>query len=133
VIRRVAYRQDSLQPAGAAGDWATVHPDVEAGAATVCTGATLADATEWQSRDVQGSVIAGDTTGAGTSDNYGIVRISIKRKKGRELTLCNIGLVAEWVETQWGGLDAVCQVNGLVDVLNGQNRDEGAEALLSAH
>lgn len=72
-IRWVTDRQDRLHPAWAGGDRATVHPDVEAGAAAVCAVATLADATEGQSRDVKGGVINSNTTGAGARDNYEIV------------------------------------------------------------
>jgi hypothetical protein len=64
-IRRVTNRQDGLQPARAGGDRATVHPDVEAGAAAVCAIATLANATEGQSRDVKGGIINSNATGAG--------------------------------------------------------------------
>lgn len=64
-IWRVADGEDGLEPARAAGDGAAVHPDIEAGAAAVGTVAALADTAEGQCRDVQGGVVAGDTTGAG--------------------------------------------------------------------
>ncbi len=57
-IRRVADREDRLQPARAAGDGAAVHPDIEAGAAAVGTVAALTNTAEGQSGDVQGSVVA---------------------------------------------------------------------------
>lgn len=68
-VRRVTDRQDGLQPAGTAGDWAAVHPDVEARATAVGAVATLTDTAEGQGRDVQGGVITRDTTGPGGGNN----------------------------------------------------------------
>lgn len=68
-IRRIADGEDRLEPARAAGDGAAVHPDIEAGAATVGTVAALTDTTEGQSGDVQGRVVAGDATGTGGVNN----------------------------------------------------------------
>jgi hypothetical protein len=68
-VRWVADGEDGLEPARAAGDGAAVNPDIEAGAAAVGTVATLADTAEGQSGDVQGGVVAGDTTGAGGVDD----------------------------------------------------------------
>lgn len=50
----------------------------------------------------------------------------------KELTLLDIDLVTEGVETQRGALDTVGQLDRLVQVLNSQNGDEGAEAFLGA-
>lgn len=68
-VRWVANGEDRLKPARTAGDGAAVNPDIEAGAATVGTVTTLADTAEGQGGDVQGGVIAGDTTGAGGVNN----------------------------------------------------------------
>jgi len=73
-VWRVANGQNGLEPAWGGGDGATVHPDIEAGAATVGTVATLADTTKWQSGDVQSGIVAGDTTGAGGGNNWEDVR-----------------------------------------------------------
>lgn len=64
-VRWVPDSQEGLQPAWGGGDRATVHPDVEAGAATVSTVATLADTTEGQGWNVQRGVVAGNATRAG--------------------------------------------------------------------
>jgi hypothetical protein len=68
-VRWVADGEDRLEPARAGGDGAAVNPDIEAGAATVGTVATLADTAEGQGGDVQSGVIDGDTTGAGRVNN----------------------------------------------------------------
>lgn len=68
-VRRVADRQDGLQPAWAGGDRAAVHPDVKAGAAAVSTVATLADTAERQGWDVQRGIVAGNAAGAGARHN----------------------------------------------------------------
>lgn len=56
-----------------------------------------------------------------------------KKKKREKLTLVNISLVTEGVETQRCALDTIGQADGFVEVLHGQDGDEGAEALLRAH
>lgn len=47
-----------------------MHPDVEARAAAVGAVATLADTAEGEGRDMQGGVVAGDTTGAGGGQDW---------------------------------------------------------------
>ena len=68
-VRRVTDGKDGLEPARTGRDGTTVHPDVEAGTATVRTIATLANTTERQSRDMQSGIVAGDTTGASARQN----------------------------------------------------------------
>jgi hypothetical protein len=54
-----------------------VHPDIEAGAAAVGTIAALTDTAEGQSGDVQGGVVARDTTRAGGVNDLEIVSMKI--------------------------------------------------------
>jgi hypothetical protein len=69
-IRRVSNRQEGFEPAWARRDGTTVHEDVEAGASTVGTVATLADAAEGECGDVKCGVVDGDTAGAGHGEDY---------------------------------------------------------------
>jgi hypothetical protein len=68
-IRRVTDGQNGLEPARAGCDGTTVHPNIETGAASVGTVATLTNTTEGQGWDVEGSVVARDTPGAGGVQN----------------------------------------------------------------
>lgn len=69
IVGRVTDGQEGFNPAGAGCDGATVDEAVEAGTTTVSAVATLADTAEGKGGDVQGSVVDGDTTGAGSRDN----------------------------------------------------------------
>lgn len=68
-IRWVTDGKDRLEPARAGCDGTTVHPNIEAGAAAVSTVTTLTNTTERQGWNVEGSVVAGDTTRAGGTQN----------------------------------------------------------------
>lgn len=68
----VTNRQDRLEPARGRGDGTTVHPDIEAGAATVGTVTTFANTTEGQSGDVESGIVDRDTTGASGRDDWGL-------------------------------------------------------------
>lgn len=72
----VADGQRGFDPARAGGDGAAVYEDVEAGLATVGAAATLAHTAEFESGDVQRSVVDGDTSGAGLGENYSKERLT---------------------------------------------------------
>lgn len=69
IVGRVTDGQEGFNPAGAGCDGTAVDEAVEAGTTAVSAVATLADTAEGKGGNVQGSVVDGDTTRAGSRDN----------------------------------------------------------------
>jgi hypothetical protein len=63
-VWRVTNGKNGLEPAGAAGDGAMMHPDIEGGATAIGAVAALPYATDGQGGNMQSGIIARNTSGA---------------------------------------------------------------------
>nr|POE73250.1 hypothetical protein CFP56_73764 [Quercus suber] len=114
-VGRVADGQHALDPARGRRHGAAVGEAVERGFAAVRAGPAVADATERERRDrgVEEAVVDAGATAAGLRQD-----------------LVGFGFGAEGVKTQRGGVDFVGGADGLVDVVDGEDRDQRPERLV---
>lgn len=114
-IWRISDIQELLHPAWSLGNGASVSEGVERRLSTVSTLSGVTDTAEWHGRDgaVEERIVDGCATAGNAGQNLG-----------------DFLLVAESVEAQWSGVDVVGDPDGLVEVLDLEDRHQWAEGLV---